>query len=129
MPRSTSGAWPGERDCERQRVEERQGGGELASERKRKSWSKKDYGLVSAAAEERAILHIHSNHSINTRKHSTLTPLAALVAKIWQKMGTPAIRKPCRAAEASAGGMFFWGVLARRARTPPKNSETESDFA
>jgi len=31
--------------------------------------------LVSAAANDRAILRIQSNHSINTRKHTTPTPL------------------------------------------------------
>ena len=32
-------------------------------------------GLASVAAEDRATLHIHSTHSINTRKHPTPTPL------------------------------------------------------
>ena len=52
-------------------------------------------GFVSLAAKDRATLLIHTNHLINTSKHSTPTPLGEHTQKPWLYPSPPLTKGCC----------------------------------
>jgi len=66
-------------------------------------------GLTSVAAKYRSTLHIHSNHFINTRRHSTSTPLG----KVYKRT---LVIPPCSTTILSLVPRWKWYLS-----NPPKN--------